>query len=70
MMKRLELLEREGGVMRTETATGEVATIIARINALRDQLYRNDLSLQEREEIIDLVANWRLRLAVLLRVSD
>lgn len=69
-MKRLERMEREGDVMEHEHATDQIAAIIARINSLRDQLYRNDLQTHEREEIIELVADWRLRLAVLLRGSD
>lgn len=69
-MKRLELLEREGELMRVEDATNEVATIIARIIALKDQLSRTDLPAPERAEITEQISVWRLRLAVLLHTSD
>lgn len=68
-MNRLELLER-GVPMDAEHATDQVTTIVDRIIALRDQLTRADLPARERSEIAELIADWRLRLAVLLRASS
>jgi hypothetical protein len=56
--------------MDAEHATDQVTTIVDRIIALRDQLTRADLPARERSEIAELIADWRLRLAVLLRASS
>jgi hypothetical protein len=46
-----------------------VDVVLSRVNALREQLFRGDLREEERAEISELVAVWRLRLAALLQAQ-
>jgi hypothetical protein len=56
--------------IKSESVMGEMDAIIARINALREQLFSSDLAADEHMEIQDQVDYWRARLALLLHLQD